>query len=172
MRPFPSIMSENVPSSLVPRDLGPAVRFPPPILFVGGFALGALQSRLWPLVAPWGDGAWTVVAGVLLALAGLMLAVTGVVTFRRAKVSVYPNRPARSLVTHGVYAYTRNPMYVGLTTVYLGGVLATGLMWPLILLPAVLAALVVFVIRREERHLAERFTVEYTVYCARVRRWI
>jgi protein-S-isoprenylcysteine O-methyltransferase Ste14 len=141
-------------------------------LFVTGFGLGALLSRAWPIAAPWGDGAPVSWVGLMLLIQGFALMLTGIVTFRRAKVAVYPNRPARSLVTHGVYAYTRNPMYVGLTTAYVGGVLLTGLVWSLLLLPVVIALLVVLVIRREERHLRERFPVEYAEYCGRVRRWI
>jgi protein-S-isoprenylcysteine O-methyltransferase Ste14 len=85
---------------------------------------------------------------------------------------VYPNQPARALVTHGVYAHSRNPMYVGLTIAYLGGVLATGSVWALLLLPVALFALLRLVIRREERHLSERFPTEYAAYCAEVRRWL
>ena len=103
---------------------------------------------------------------------GVALAITGIVTFRSAKVAVYPNRPARHLVTHGIYHYTRNPMYVGMTAAYLGGVVLTGIAWGLVVLPVVLLALHAAVIRREERHLAERFPDEYRAYSQLVRRWL
>ena len=44
--------------------------------------------------------------------------------------------------------------------------------WPLVLLPAVLGALYVFVIKREERYLRDAFGQRYVEYSARVRRWI
>jgi protein-S-isoprenylcysteine O-methyltransferase Ste14 len=153
-------------------DLGPAVPFPPPLLFVGGFALGVAASRVWPLAFPWSTSRASVAVGLLLVAIGVALAITGVVTFRRAKVAVYPNRPARNLVTHGIYQYTRNPMYVGMTTAYLGGVVMTGIVWGLVMLPLVLLALYAAVIRREERHLTERFPDEFRAYSTQVRRWL
>ena len=161
----------TAPSSDGP-DLGPAVPFPPPLLFVGGFALGVVASRVWPLAFPWSNGRASLIAGLLLVAIGIALALTGVITFRRAKVAVYPNRPARQLVTHGIYQYTRNPMYVGMTTAYLGGVVMTAVAWGLVMLPVVLIVLYAAVIQREERHLAERFPDEFRAYSAQVRRWL
>lgn len=161
----------TAPSSDSP-DLGPAVPFPPPLLFVGGFALGVVASRVWALAFPWSMSRTSVAVGLLLVAIGVALALTGVFTFRRAKVAVYPNRPARNLVTHGIYQYTRNPMYVGMTTAYLGGVVMTGIVWGLVMLPLVLLALYAAVIRREERHLTERFPDEFRAYSTRVRRWL
>lgn len=153
-------------------DQGPAVRFPPPLLFGAGLLLGALLSRLQPVALPWVRTAWIAPVALVLCVLGVGLAVIGVLTFRRADTAVYPNQPARTLVTHGVYAYTRNPMYVGMTVAYLGLALATGSVWPLLLLPAVLALLVRFVIQREERHLMAKFPAEYGAYCADVGRWL
>ncbi len=153
-------------------DLGPAVPFPPPLLFVGGFALGVVASRVWPLAFPWSNGRASLIGGLMLVAIGVALAITGVITFRRARVAVYPNRPARNLVTHGIYRYTRNPMYVGMTAAYLGGVVLTGVAWALVMLPLVLIVLYAAVIQREERHLCERFPDEYLAYSAQVRRWL
>lgn len=163
--------ASTTPASDKP-DLGPAVPFPPPLLFVGGFALGVVASRVWPLAFPWSMSGASVAVGLLLVAIGVALAITGVFTFRRAKVAVYPNRPARNLVTHGIYQYTRNPMYVGMTTAYLGGVVMTGIVWGLVMLPLVLLALYAVVIRREERHLTERFPDEFREYSKQVRRWL
>jgi protein-S-isoprenylcysteine O-methyltransferase Ste14 len=44
--------------------------------------------------------------------------------------------------------------------------------WAVVFLPVVLGLLVRFVIRREERHLTQRFPEEYAAYCARVPRWL
>jgi protein-S-isoprenylcysteine O-methyltransferase Ste14 len=161
----------TTPASNTP-DLGPAVPFPPPLLFVGGFALGVAASRIWPLALPWSMSRTSMAVGLSLVALGVALAITGVVTFRRAKVAVYPNRPARHLVTHGIYQYTRNPMYVGMTTAYLGGVVMTGIAWGLVMLPLVLIVLFAAVIQREERHLTERFPDEFRAYSAQVRRWL
>ena len=56
-----------------------------------------------------------------LVVAGFVIGISGVVTFRKAKTTVNPLRPhASSLVTWGVYAISRNPMYLGGLTMLLG----------------------------------------------------
>ena len=130
------------------------------------------RSVALPLPAVIPDARWVVIAGFALVAIGIALMLTGIITFKRHHTAVYPNRPASLVVDTGVYAYTRNPMYAGLTIAYLGGVLLTGVLWVLLLLPMVLTLLVTQVIRREERHLRERFPEEYAAYCARVGRWI
>ena len=154
-----------------PTDRGPAVPFPPPLLFVGGVTIGVLLDLVVPLPAIIPDAPWVVIAGFALVVFGFGCTVTGMLTFKKFRTSVYPNRPAALVVDTGIYAYTRNPMYTGLTIAYLGGVLLTGVLWVLLLLPLVLTLLVTQVIQREERHLAERFPDAYAAYCARVGRW-
>ena len=83
-----------------------------------------------------------------------------------------PNQPASRLVTTGLYARSRNPMYVGLTLAYVGLALLTDRGWPLVFLLLVLVALHGLVIRREERYLSAAFPGEYAAYRQRVRRWL
>ncbi|MFP5353383.1 MAG: methyltransferase family protein, partial [Actinomycetota bacterium] len=93
-------------------------------------------------------------------------------TFIRKKTGVAPWTPATTLVTEGVYRVTRNPMYLGMTLLYLGLALGLGLMWALALLPVVVAIVDRFVIRREEAYLDRKFGAAYRDYRASVRRWI
>ncbi len=93
-------------------------------------------------------------------------------TFARAKTAIIPMRPASTLVEKGPYRFTRNPMYTGMTVAYLGGVLILNSFWALVLLPAVLALLYVFVVKCEERYLVEEFGDDYEAYRRRVKRWI
>ena len=155
-----------------PIDRGPAVPFPPPLLFVGGLAAGILLDLALPLPAVIPDARWVVIVGFALVGLGLGFAITGILTFRKFRTAVLPHRAASVLVDTGIYAFTRNPMYTGLTVAYLGGVLLTGVLWVLILLPVVLTLLITQVIRREERYLGARFPEAYAEYCARVGRWI
>ena len=155
-----------------PKDRGPAVPFPPPLLFVGGISGGILLDLMLPLPAVIPDARWVVFAGLTLVVFGVGIGLTGILTFRKFRTAVLPHRPASVLVDTGIYAFTRNPMYTGLTIAYLGGVLLTGVLWVLILLPVVLTLLITQVIRREERYLGVRFPEAYAEYCARVGRWI
>ena len=160
-------MSENVPLS------NPGVRFPPPLLFVAGLVLGWALGRAgpWLRFAASGSGAYAIV-GVGVIVVGVVLALSGILTFRAARTAIIPSHGASRLVTSGPYRFTRNPMYVGLTVAYVGAALLIGTYWPFLLLPVVLALLVRLVIRREEAYLISAFHDEYASYSARVRRWL
>jgi protein-S-isoprenylcysteine O-methyltransferase Ste14 len=91
---------------------------------------------------------------------------------RRAGTNVDPYEPATAIVTGGPYRFTRNPIYVGFTLVYVGISAFTNALAPLMLLPAVFAVMRRGVIEREERYLERKFGGEYLEYKGRVRRWI
>jgi protein-S-isoprenylcysteine O-methyltransferase Ste14 len=152
------------------------VNFPPPFYFVLGFLAGWLLHRVVPLFAADANGAGGMArmpaAGWILIVAGFVLGGGAQITFRRHHTTLIPNRPATAMVTDGPYAFTRNPMYVSLTLIYLGLALLTGMLWPIILLPVVLILLTVLVIRREERYLDSAFGEEYAEFRMRVRRWV
>ncbi len=155
------------------RASGPGVPFPPPLLFIGGFLLGWwLDTRLEFLIHGTGPGPVQLGLGFVLVAGGFLLMLWGITTFVRARTAVMPIRPARTIVTNGPYRFTRNPMYVGLTTAYVGIALLVNMVWPLVTLPAALVALRYLVIAREERHLRQAFPGEYAAYCGRVRRWL
>jgi protein-S-isoprenylcysteine O-methyltransferase Ste14 len=151
----------------------PGVYFPPALWFVFGFVSGMMINRLLPLPLIGGQRpAFLPLSAWLLLGAGLALSFSGMLTFWYKQTAIYPNQPASRLVTTGLYRFTRNPMYLGLVVAYLGMVLLTNLLWPLLLLPAVLFVLTTLVIRREERYLADEFGTEYQQYCQRVGRWL
>lgn len=78
----------------------------------------------------------------------------------------------KKLVVHGLYRYTRNPMYVGVLTVISGWVLLfqTGALVGYLLLVGTGFHLVV--VLYEERRLHEIFGNEYDAYRNRVGRWL
>ena len=151
------------------------VRFPPPLLFVAGLAVSlALDRLVLPIrLASHDVGRTPLLAlGWLGIVAGVAFSTWGIRTFRRARTSILPNKPARTVVESGPYWWSRNPMYVGLTAVYTGVALIRNAVWPLIVLPVVLTALWFLVIRREERYLTHAFGDSYIRYRQRVRRWL
>jgi protein-S-isoprenylcysteine O-methyltransferase Ste14 len=104
----------------------------------------------------------------------LVVRLAGMVAFRRAKTTVNPIKAsaASSLVTRGVYEFTRNPMYLGLflTLVAWAVFLASPLA---VLWVAVYVAYINrFQITPEERVLSALFGGAYEAYKARVRRWV
>lgn len=153
------------------RDPGPDVKFPPPLLFTLPLGLAWGIDRLAP-TPRLPDLSWLAMPGALMAVSGFALVLWGIRTFNRFRTAVYPNRAAKLVVDTGPFAFTRNPMYVGMTLFYLGFVLLLRSYTALALLPLVLATLWHFVIRKEERHLMQKFPEAYAAYCARVPRWL
>lgn len=155
------------------RATSPGVWFPPPTLFVVGFLVGLALDR-WILRLGLGGVSRSalVVAGWLLIVAGMLVLLWAMLTFVRARTALLPSRPARTVVANGPFRYSRNPMYVGMSAVYIGLAFLMSETWPLVLLPFVLISLYTLVIRREERYLGDAFGDEYAAYRARVRRWL
>lgn len=144
----------------------------PPVLYLGGLALGLIAERFWPLpgfaLAPFAR----VAAGLALVLAGAAIAAVFLRQFRRAGTNVPVHRPTTALVTDGLYRYSRNPAYIGLTAIYLGLGIAFDSLWVVALAAPVLAAMHYGVIAREEAYLERKFGDAYRGYKARVRRWL
>lgn len=115
-----------------------------------------------------------VLGAAAFALAGIAFAVAGIVSFRRARTTVNPLKPetASALVSSGVYAITRNPMYVGLLFVLVGWTIFLSSPWALAGPLAFFAFIGRFQIAPEERALSRLFGSEYASYCAGVRRWL
>ena len=150
----------------------PGVPFPPPLLFVAGFGAGMVLERLLPRPALGLPARLVVFIAALLAMLGITVLVWAVRTFRRARTGIYPTQPASQIVSSGPYRFSRNPMYVGMSLLYVALALWTHALWALPLLPFVLWGLWRIVIRREERYLAAAFGIAYTEYTRRVRRWL
>jgi protein-S-isoprenylcysteine O-methyltransferase Ste14 len=147
-------------------------RIPPPII-VGAVALvmigaTAIAGGLHLPPAP------LAIVAVLAWAAGFGVAASGVREFRRAKTTINPTAPqqASAIVSTGVFRLTRNPMYLGMTTVLVGLALLLSTPWAL-LGPAAFALYIQrFQIQPEERALAAKFGPAYEQYKASVRRWL
>lgn len=149
------------------------VRYPPPLAFAVPFAVGFLLDRRvpMPLVGPDRRIASAVV-GIVMAAAGIALAIWAARTFHRAKTPVNPFRPSTTLVREGPFRFSRNPMYVGLSILTVGLAIAVNSFWPILFLPISLAIVYLTVIRREERYLSTRFGPAYEEYRRQVRRFL
>lgn len=150
----------------------PGVHFPPPLMYAAGLVVGWIIDHWWPLPLPAGASWVRDGLAMICIVAWLVLMLWAFATFRRARTTFIPNRPAAAIVIDGPYRITRNPMYVSMTALYLGIALLINSWWPLFLLSIVLFVIRRFVIAREERYLTDAFPLEYPAYCARVRRWL
>lgn len=109
------------------------------------------------------------------AVAGLTIAIRGVLVFIRHGTTVHPNRPERAsaVVTGDVFSLTRNPMYLGLGLVLFAWTLELGSpLGALLFVPAFVIYLTEFQIKPEERALRANFGSDYERYLNSVRRWL
>lgn len=93
-------------------------------------------------------------------------------TFDRSRTTIKPFETSSSLVTHGLYRCSRNPIYAGMVAALLGFGLVLGTASPFLVIPAFALLIQDRFIRVEERMLEETFGPEYRNYKQRVRRWI
>ncbi len=148
----------------------PGVIAKPPLIYLGVLLLGLGLDRLWP-VAVLPETAGHALGGTLVGL-GVLVVVTAVRRFKAAGTSFRTHEPATAILSDGLYGVSRNPIYLGLTAIYLGvGVLADA-GWVAVLLGPLLLVVHFGVIAREERYLERRFGDEYLRYKASVRRWL
>ena len=108
--------------------------------------------------------------GVLFGLAGLLLLLWSLVSFGRSfRVGIDIDHPD-GLITTGVFAFSRNPIYVAFATIMVGQFLILP-NW--ILLVYIGAGVWLFhrQVLREEEYLRKHYGPEYLQYCKRVRRY-
>ncbi len=151
----------------------PLMHVPVPWVFVLVYLAGLGLQLLVPIdvravIAPGISG---LVGFVLLGI-GLVAAFSALGIFRKRSTTTVPFETPSTLVTWGPYRLSRNPMYLGLTLVYLGVAGTRVEIWPLIVLPLLLAYINSVVIPVEERRLHDVFGDAYRQYCATVRRWL
>lgn len=163
-------MNDTDQPAAAPENDNPGVIIHPPFIYVTGLIAGALVNLVYPLPLATGQGRW-VAAGLLIALGAIIVA-GGATIFRRAGTHIETHKPSTTVVTHGLYRVSRNPIYIGLTTLYLGLAFVANTWWALILLIPVILVMRWGVIAREERYLEAKFGAAYVAYKARVRRWL
>ena len=148
------------------------LKIPPPLVAVITASAMYGVASLLPVLAL--SPSVRVGSALALAVAGASFDLVGLMAFRRAKTTVNPMAPQRSttVVSTGVYRFTRNPMYLGLVFFLLAWAVYLASAWALLGVPVFMAYITRFQIQPEERVLAARFGKSYTDYCARVRRWL
>ncbi|MEX2115025.1 MAG: isoprenylcysteine carboxylmethyltransferase family protein [Pirellulales bacterium] len=117
------------------------------------------------------DGPWRW-AGVVPIAAGLGLVLWVARLFRRHGTTIKPGQVSSDLLTGGPFRFSRNPIYLGMTSLLIGVAIALGSLTPLLVIPVFVALVACNVIPVEESMLQEKFGEQYTQYQARVRRWI
>jgi protein-S-isoprenylcysteine O-methyltransferase Ste14 len=146
---------------------------PPPLIALAAVLIGVFLDWLLPayVLVVLLSLEVRIVLGVLLMAAGAALAIYGRGTFVRSGTEVNPYKPSSTLVTTGIYAHVRNPMYIGLAFLVAGIGVALASDWTLVMLVAAAVTIHRGVVQREERYLEAKFGEPYRQYLANVPRY-
>jgi protein-S-isoprenylcysteine O-methyltransferase Ste14 len=144
----------------------------PPLLYATVLCLAALLERYSPSLPAWPESFALRWLGAALFLTGLGIAVAGLLRFRADDTTVDPTGRATNLATEGIYALTRNPMYLGAVVGFVGLALALRSPWLMLLVAPMALALRQLAILPEEAYLERRFGAAYLAYKRRTRRWL
>lgn len=126
------------------------------------FLLVALLVPAHPTARHWIVAAVLIVIGEWIRLAGV--AAAGTVTRRRS-------RDVQRLVNYGIFGWMRNPLYVGNFLIWMGFVIASGVLWFLPIAILIFAVEYTLIVRYEEGVLESIFGGEYLEYKKRTPRW-
>lgn len=142
------------------------------VFFLGGLVVSArdgyegLMPVLWNLVIQSGSLSTLStqnIVGLILFLCGLTTALIAVGTLRRFYSSTLVTRKDHQLITHGVYRFTRHPIYLGVIVACMG-VSMYALSWFGFATMSALIPIFLNRIRIEERMLSEEFGDDYRAY--------
>jgi len=149
----------------------PQILILPPVLVGGTLLIGVLLHYwVWPItllpIVP------ARVLGVALFLSAGVLANSAHNAMTRAGTNVFPTQPTLAVVTDGPFRFTRNPLYIAASGVYLGVAFWVDGLIPLVLFPLVFVGLHYAIVLPEERYLETKFGETYRTYRSRVPRWL
>lgn len=110
--------------------------------------------------------------GAILIVAGLALTLPAGHRFHRIGANIRTFNDPTLLVTDGLFSFSRNPMYLGMSAALVGLVVALGTLWPLLVAVAFVIIADRWYIRFEEAAMRRKFGDAYDAYTQRTRRWL
>ena len=149
------------------------LRIPPPIVALIGILLIFL-SKDYILILYLHPHLQNTLSLIFLII-GFVIIFSATKEFKKSDTTVNPMKPetSTSLVASGIFKYTRNPMYLGLTSILLASCFYfSSLLGIIVYVPLFILYITVFQIIPEEETMKGLFNDEYLDYCSKVRRWI
>ncbi len=148
------------------------LKIPPPLVMaIFALAMWAIARLTPPLEAllPYRD-----IVSRSFVIAGFVILGVAALYFLRARTTINPLNPGNtsSLVTRGLYRFSRNPIYVADVLFLIGWAFYMSNIFSFLLILGFMPYLNRFQIEPEERTLEAKFGDEYRAYKSQVRRWL
>lgn len=145
------------------------LKLPPPVVFcIAGLSMFAIvgydiDAGIFRFV--FAGSCWFI---------AILNAIFALRSFKKNRTTANPHHLERvtTLVTTGVFAYSRNPMYLSLVIMLIGWAVMLGSILTMGIIFLFLVYMTQFQIKPEEKMLAHKFGSEYKLYCSNVRRWL
>jgi protein-S-isoprenylcysteine O-methyltransferase Ste14 len=129
----------------------------PPLLMLIALLVVIVLHWLWPLrTSMW---RLAVAVGIILGALGIGSMAWGRKTLVKGGTNVSPLKPVTGIITDGPYRYTRNPLYIGVMSLFIGLSLIIGTWWGFVVLVPVFLILHYGVILREESILSRNSAI-------------
>ena len=151
-------------------ESGASVKFPPPIVFIL-FMLMAYGLHYF-LTVQIANMSSLLYIGLFFVVLGFAILFIASYSFKRAQTNIEPWKPTTKIISSGIFAYSRNPMYVAFCIITIGiGVILNSLWVTLSFVPSIVVIFFI-AIKKEESYLEGKFGEEYLQYKSKVRRWL
>lgn len=118
------------------------------------------------------DLVWMRVAGIVLGMLGVGVFIVSVITMRDSWRAGVPKDDKTELVTSGIYAYSRNPAFLGFDLIYIGELLLFFNRYLLVITLLAVIMLHLQIVNVEEDFLIATFGDAYLEYRKKVCRYI
>ncbi len=143
------------------------------VVFGIPFLVGIAMNFVVPFSLPQGILRQVLIpVGIVLVIIGISFIVLARREFAYFSQPTDPGRPTSKVVKTGVFAISRNPLYLGSVFVFWGLALALNMLWALVMLLLSIVICLYVLIIPEEQYLAAKFGEEYKEYTASVHRWL
>ena len=145
-------------------------KIPPPFIAAANIFLFYLSTLLIPAFKFSGQ----TILGILIGLEGMIIIFVSINLFRKNQTTINPFQAhlTTTLITSGIYSFTRNPMYLGLSSIQVAFGIYLGAYVSIFLIPAFIIYITNKQIIYEEKVLKKKFGDQYIKYLKSVRRWI
>ncbi|MBC8312111.1 MAG: isoprenylcysteine carboxylmethyltransferase family protein [Candidatus Marinimicrobia bacterium] len=152
------------------KNNGANVKFPPPLVYIIWMIMGAILQNcfLTDMGIPFNYQYW----GLGMVIGGVFLIIYFQLLFKKMDTNIKPWEPTKNIITTGVYAYSRNPIYVVFNIFPIGLGIFFDNLWVLLSFIPALYTVYYLAIKKEEAYLEATFGEEYLDYKKKVRRWI
>lgn len=148
----------------------PGIVTHPPVFYIAATLFGLGFDYLIPL--SFGFDGMAEIASIVIFIIGMIILVLGFKMFTTDKQSPSVHEPTSAVYQSGVYAYSRNPIYLGVMLWVIAGALFFDKVWIMIMVLPLILIMNKIVIEKEEAYLQEKFGDDYSAYKNKVRRWI